>query len=241
MGEERRFNFISFNYTSALENCLGAIPDGIIQTRRVSTSTVNDTVRRVVHVHGTKSNAPIMGVCDSSQIANKELAANERFLECFVKPKINAAHRTNQDVEASMLISNSTIICVYGMALGATDKNWWNKVLIWLKGNSDRQLVIFDYDPEFSSASQFDWLEKEYAILDKLASYSNANEIDIEQLRPRIHIAVHKNIFAMNLARKQNQNKDAVTSELVSRIERLEEKTEFVPYVDENETLVLTK
>lgn len=88
------------------------------------------------------------------------------------------------------------------MSLGATDKNWWNEVLLWLKENSERQLVIFDYDPEFSNTSQFDWIEKEYSILDKLASYNNASEQDIEMLRPRIHIAVNKNIFEMDLRMK---------------------------------------
>lgn len=200
--EKRQFHFISFNYTCALENCLDTIPDRLVEIRKVGKSTIKDVVGKIIHVHGTERNVPIMGVGDSYQIANKELASNERFLRYFVKPKINAAHRTNQDVETSTLISNSTIICVYGMSLGATDKNWWNEVLLWLKENSERQLVIFDYDPEFSNTSQFDWIEKEYSILDKLASYNNASEQDIEMLRPRIHIAVNKNIFEMDLRMK---------------------------------------
>ena len=81
------------------------------------------------------------------------------------------------------------------------DKLWWGRVLTWLNGASERQLVIFDYDPDFVTASQFDWIDKEDAIIDRLAPYASDSKIDVEKLRPRIHIAVHKNIFEMNLRR----------------------------------------
>jgi len=215
--EERRFNFISFNYTSALENCLKTIPDGVIESRKYSSAILKDKIGRIVHVHGTKNDGPIMGVCDASQISNREFANNDRFLQTFVKPRINMVHRTNQDADASMLISSSTIICIYGMSLGATDKNWWSKILSWLNGSGERQLVIFDYDPDFSTTTQFDWIDKEYDILDKLSSYNEASNIDIEKLRPRIHIAVHKNIFAMDLTKQYTEIMDDSAFEIFSR------------------------
>ena len=92
------------------------------------------------------------------------------------------------------------------MALGATDKLWWGRVLTWLNGASDRQLVIFDYDPNFVTASQFDWIDKEDQIIDKLATYVTDSKLDVENLRPRIHIAVHKNIFEMNLRTNESKH-----------------------------------
>ena len=194
--EEHRYNFISFNYTNLLEKCLSTLPKGVVKAR---TTTTNDKVGSIVHVHGTSDDAPIMGVNDVSQIANKELAKDERFIRYIVKPMLNSVHRTDHDARATNLISSSQIICIYGMALGATDKLWWGRVLTWLNGASDRQLVIFDYDPDFVTASQFDWIDKEDAIIDRLAPYVSDSKIDVEKLRPRIHIAVHKNIFEMNL------------------------------------------
>ena len=204
-GEDRQFNFVSFNYTSLLESCLNTITDGIIESRKVGGTNPKDTIGKIVHVHGTRNNSPIMGVCDASQIANRELANNDRFLQYFVKPRINTMHRTRQDADASALISQSDIICIYGMALGATDKNWWKKILSWLNSGADHHLVIFDFDPNFSTTCQFDWIDKENSILDKLSCYAE-NTIDIEKLRPRIHIAVHKNIFAMDLTNQLSTN-----------------------------------
>lgn len=198
-GYAHTYNFITFNYTSALEKCLKTIPNGIVQTRKPGSSTLTDKTGKIVHVHGAIDNAPIMGVNDDSQIANKELAKDPRFVRYIVKPTLNALHRTNQDEEGAKIIANSQIICIYGMSLGATDKRWWERILRWLSGSAGRQLVIFDYDPEFNTSSQFDWIDKEDSIIDRLAGYVGDSQIDVEALRPRIHIAVHKNIFEKNL------------------------------------------
>lgn len=193
--EEHKYNFISFNYTDLLEKCLKCLPKGVVKVR----GSLNDKVGSIVYVHGTGKDAPIMGVNDTSQIANPELAKDERFIRYIVKPLLNAAHRTDHDAKASSLISSSQIICIYGMAIGETDRLWWGRVLTWLNGATDRQLVVFDYDPDFTTASQFDWIDKEDSIIDKLAKYCADSKIDVEKLRPRIHLAVHKNIFSMNL------------------------------------------
>ena len=198
-GHAHTYNFISFNYTSTLEKCLKTIPNGIVQTRKVGSATLTDRIGKTVHVHGAIDHAPIMGVNDDSQIANKELAKDPRFARYIVKPTLNSLHRTNQDRDAADLINGSQIICVYGMALGATDKCWWERVLQWLSASQGRQLVIFDYDPSFNTSSQFDWIDKEDSIIDKLAGYVKNVQIDVESLRSRIHIAVHKNIFEKSL------------------------------------------
>ena len=47
------------------------------------------------------------------------------------------------------------------------------------------------------------WLEKEDALIDKLSQYSTG--VDVEKLRSRIHIAVHKNIFEIDLAKQKRE------------------------------------
>ena len=99
------------------------------------------------------------------------------------------------------------------MALGETDKDWWKLVLTWLNNESNRQLVIFNYDEKYDTSSQFDFLEKEDAIIDKLSEFVAEEKINVESLRVRIHIAIHKNIFEMNLRKKEDDvlSKVAVT------------------------------
>lgn len=198
------FNFISFNYTNTLEKCLAVFPDGIFSKRNINGSEYLNKFERIVHIHGTKSNLPIMGVNDVSQIKNSELAKDNRFAKYIVKPLNIKANRTNNDKLAKDLIDNSQIVCIYGMSLGETDKNWWNVILKWLSVDSRHQLVIFSYDEKYTPSSHFDKLDKEDFIIDTLNSYAQLIKIDVETLRDQIHIAIHKNIFAINLRKDES-------------------------------------
>ena len=197
-GENHVYNFVNFNYTDILKKCLDTIPEKVVCRRKRGDTDKVDKIGTIIHVHGKNKLHPIIGVNDVSQIKNEELAKDSRFTKCIVKPSINEALRLGNDKKATNIINSSTIICVYGMSLGATDKKWWNMILSWLHGNSARQLVLFDYDNNYSTATQFGWIEKEDELVDKLSQYNSNNAINVENLRPRIHIAVHKNIFQMD-------------------------------------------
>lgn len=202
---ERVYNFINYNYTSVLSNALNTLSQNIVRKRKTARGDLNDKIGKIVNVHGKCNSNPIIGLNDVSQIANKELAKDERFTRLIVKPSLTQLLRQGNDTEATNLIKTSTIICVYGMSLGVTDKKWWDLILSWLNGNAERQLVIFDYDEEYTPSTQFEWLEKEDYFIDKLIKYNTNTSVDVEKLRPRIHLAIHKNIFALDLAEKSNK------------------------------------
>lgn len=75
--------------------------------------------------------------------------------------------------------------------------------------NTNKDLIIYDYDDKYSQKSQFSWPQKEDSIIDKLSELTKDTKIDVEQLRSRIHIAVHKNIFEMDLTKKDSQDEQA--------------------------------
>lgn len=197
------YNFVNFNYTYSLEKCLQTIPQRIICKRTYGGAEKVDKVGQIVHVHGKHNLYPLIGVNDVNQIANKELAKDEAFTRRILKPALNRFLRQGNDARATDLINQSTIICIYGMSLGKTDKKWWELLIKWLNGDRHRQLVIFDYDEKYTTSTQFAWLEKEESILAKLNEYNAEPKLEIEALRPRIHIAVHKNIFAIDLVSLQ--------------------------------------
>lgn len=213
--DNRIYNFINFNYTDILEKCLESFPDRLISKRTVNNFSYVDKLGQVVHIHGYKDKLPLMGVNDVSQIKNKELAEDKRFVRFIVKPLFNKANRTNYDKQAMNLISNSQIICIYGMALGETDKDWWKVVLTWLHNEGNRQLIIFSYDEKYDTSSQFDFLEKEDAVIDKFSEYVAEEKINVETLRARIHIAIHKNIFEMNLRKKEDDTLSEVAATIM--------------------------
>ena len=188
------YNFINFNYSNVLDRCLLTVENGVVKKRSVGGNEKKDIIKENVHVHGKYGVYPMMGVNDSSQISNKELAKDTEFISNFVKPLINERIRMGFHAKAKKLIDESTIICVYGMALGETDKIWWKNIVNWLVTNSTRHLVIFDYDEEYTMNSQFAWIKKENTYINKLGNLSG---VSVESVRSRIHLAVHKNIFSI--------------------------------------------
>ncbi len=188
------YYFINFNYSNVLDRCLKTIQDGVVKKRKVGNSELIDKIKDNVHVHGKYGVYPMMGVNDASQILNKELAKDSEFLSYFVKPNFNKRIRMRFQTNAQKIIDDSSIICVYGMALGETDKMWWKYIVDWLTKSSTRQLILFDYDPKYTMDSQFTWIRKEDSYIKKLADLSGYN---VESIRERIHLAVHKNIFSI--------------------------------------------
>lgn len=205
--ESHMYNFVNFNYTSLLSRVLQTIPQNIICKRKYNESSDRiDKIGKIIHVHGYCDMMPIIGVNDESQIANKELAKDARFTRYIIKPSMNQFLRQGHDRDATNVINSSTIICVYGMSLGATDRKWWDLLMRWLSENNNRQLVLFEYDDQYSPTTPYGWLEKEDVIMDKLISYNSHKGLIVENMRSRIHIAVHKNIFQMKLKIKKDDS-----------------------------------
>ena len=175
------------------------IPGKKVTVRKGETIELVDKIGEVVHVHGYVDRHPIIGLNDKEQIQNKELAEDRKFCRYIIKPTINSLIRQQFDQKATEIISSSNIICIYGMSLGATDKKWWDFILRWLKDGTNRQLVIFDYDDEYTSSTHFDLIEKEDDIIEKLNNYCNAGNVDAFTFRSRIHIAIHKNIIKQDV------------------------------------------
>lgn len=223
-GDNHVYNFVNFNYTDVLSNCLETIPDGIVKQRKYGSSDRTDKIGRIVHVHGKNDLYPIIGVNDASQIANQDLAKDKRFVESIVKPSMNQLLGYGNDTNAANLINDSTIICIYGMALGVTDQKWWDLLIRWLSNSSERQLIIFDYDNKYSTTTPFGWLDKVNGILDKFSQFNTNKSINVEDFRSRIHIAVHKNVFQMDLTAKD----DGENGTLMDRIAAIEKETKLV-------------
>lgn len=218
------YNFISFNYTQALDKCLEKVPNKEINKRKVSNTMYTDKVGKVIHVHGLCNQFPLMGVNDVDQINNYELANNPEFVKYLIKPSLNKLHRMGNASNASKMIDTSKIICIYGMSLGETDLVWWNKLVSWLNGATDRHLIVFEHDNHFLRSSQFGWIRKMDSLIDKLQSYNKNSGIRVESLRDRIHLSL-EDIFTYPLIAKESCEQIESFEHAVEKLEDKVEKT----------------
>lgn len=196
-----RFHFINFNYTRVLDRCLAiAAEEGVLERSKKEADGRGKKIAkkfgRVLHIHGTTRENPLLGVNDERQIANREAAFDEWFQRRFIKPLSNEAVRGGQDRDAIRCIKGSRIICIFGMSLGKTDGSWWWTVCNWLKGDGSRRLILFAGDDRSVSP------EKKQEILAQFfsaASLEKAKEAELWSLSRQIFVTSGKGLFDVPL------------------------------------------
>ncbi len=201
-------NFINFNYTDIFSKCLEV-------TKVNKTKELKYNIGNIINVHGKCDFYPIIGVNDISQIKNKTLANDPTFVSRIVKPTINQLLGYNNEIDARNIISRSAIIVIYGMSMGKTDALWWDTIVQWLNASPEFQLVLFDYDPDFQTTVPFDWIDKNETIKNKILSFNTQKNINTNALKDRIHIAVHKNIFEMDLMKEHRDLVDKAVNKMI--------------------------
>lgn len=182
------YSFITFNYTDALEKCLEAVED---QCMDEAWSKVGKTV---LHIHGTtKSKDMVLGVNDESQIADKEFRNNSLDRQRFIKEEI-IEHNGNANKEsARRIIDNSSIICIFGMSIGVTDKTWWQYLAEWLQKDKNRRLIIFAKDENANPISKYS-NDCEREIKDKFKYHGEVTNV-WREIEEQIYVKVNADIF----------------------------------------------
>lgn len=178
--------FISFNYTNALDQLINKIKgeQGKVHYGALRRWTAPSNV---YHIHGIKNKYPIIGLSDKSQIANVSFRENEEILDTLIKSKSIDVIRKNWYIDAKREITQSSIICIYGMSLGESDKLWWELILDWLSKSGKRQLFLYMYDKkEMSSISIREYRKYQNVVMEKIRKY--ACNGDISKISNQIHI-----------------------------------------------------
>lgn len=147
-----KLHLISMNYTDSLDQ----IAKGIREYPEKSQFLEIDA--EVLHPHGTLETGIILGVNDKSQIHNEDIKSSDGFSYLMIKEDIinnegneNCKISKEKGIEA---IDQSSIICLYGLSLGETDKFWWEKLGKWLQADSKHKLIVFDYITEDNQGTE---------------------------------------------------------------------------------------
>lgn len=197
---EAIYNFITFNYTNTVDNCVKILSNH-------SNKDIRLKIGRVVHVHGYIEDSMIMGVNDVSQILNKELSKNKNVIMELVKPEQNKNSQTTFDYQATNLINKSDIICTYGMSIGETDKKWWKIICDWLKQNANRKLVILKHEKKYSKRFTHNYRKYISPLKEKFLSFSGFEEAIKEKIRSQIYVGINHDVFGINLYELEKKEK----------------------------------
>lgn len=122
--------FVSFNYTDALEKILG------MKMGEAHEFTIEKTKGRemkvfvgdIVHAHGTLTDNYVFGVDEPKQIADEKVRAScgrkGGLLKALSAEKVGLQDRKR----ALSKLTNSEMIVTYGLSFGETDHSWWDAV-----------------------------------------------------------------------------------------------------------------
>lgn len=228
--EDREISFITFNYTNTLERILKVVPEGSLSTwKHISSVYGYKLNRNVLHVHGTTDRFPVLGVNDESQIANKELLNTAQFKEMLVKAENVRALGMLWHNQAEEQISNSRVVCILGMSLGATDAKWWRKLVQWLKADGNRHVILYWFEKNppngISTVKQLQAVDR---AKNKLLTYTeklSANEVS--SLKNRIHVVINTSKY-LRLEKKQKE-KEITLQEMTEIATVLNEAAKAVP------------
>lgn len=201
------FKFITFNYTSFLDKCIKTLSEAPLYFSH----TVNGIVRRIVdpqvlHVHGFLDLYPILGVNDESQFLNKELLKHYGVAESVIKDQSDRIAGEEWLDSATRLIEDSTVICIYGMSLGASDAYWWKTILTWLQGNAKNHLVVFQYlETGKDTTSFYKNATMKKNLIDSLFAVTRTETSNDEEYRNRIHVIYNtKSLLKVSFEKKKD-------------------------------------
>lgn len=189
------YRFIDFNYTAYLDK----IVDEAKKVKPFGKHIANggnyeDEIRIPVHVHGELYDELVLGVNDSSQIGDGKNEAPPQIADYLIKSHVNDKLGNQKIKQVQGIIDNSAYVCVFGMSLGITDKDWWCYLGKWLEKSPARRLVLFMYDDSGVIFSGSKRARKEDQVRSRFVKMIERPDIE-EQLSKQIVVVINSNIF----------------------------------------------
>lgn len=189
------YSIISFNYTSVLSRLFYEYAKSNNSFGKVDNRRVH-SLDSFCYAHGNLDGVIVSGVDNPDQITNSTLREIDDVLANIVKEKIQRELSTDFDSIAKRLISNASIICIYGMAMGSSDKRWWKIIADRLKANSNTALIIYSY--EFSKKNPHTPYSRYQIIQQEKEKFYTGAELSIDDqtiISERIFILKSQDVF----------------------------------------------
>ncbi len=202
-GGEFVYQFITFNYTRTIDDCLAAAQGVPLGSRLTDVGDFPNQLGRAVHVHGYTNKDMILGVNDESQLDNPHLLMDRVVFERdrIVKQKANRLFEEGTDELAHSVLRESDLVYIYGMSLGKTDKLWWQRLGALMASRPHVQVIIYAHDAPEDDLHYSRFLTFEHELRRRLLSYCGSVP---EDAMSRIHVTGF-NVFGQlkNVAARQ--------------------------------------
>lgn len=194
------YSFISFNYTDVLDRCLEKfrelMPDNFVQYHNHRKITLLHNIDDIIHIHGTTSRDMVLGVNDDAQIGNERFRKRNIYRKSLIKEEQNESLGNSKKSKASDIINDSTIICIFGMSIGKTDKMWWQSICRWLQSDAERRLVIYTFGSEKDEPTiKPNMRQKEEDVLRRLKQNADVYDDEWKQIEGQICVKIGAKIF----------------------------------------------
>lgn len=181
----QKYNFIVFNYTTILD---------YIDTERRDRGGAYNT--EITHIHGKIGSDIVLGIDNLDQLTDVPFSLTKKAERAFIKPHFNQEYDSARLKRAIEMIDNSDVICVYGMALGESDRMWIERLIRWLKSDQGNHLIYYAYSEKDYGGSYPDEImdeedEKKRELLTRICR----DWADIQQVFGQVHIPLGHNIF----------------------------------------------
>lgn len=140
------YNVVSFNYTKCFDALFSAKEGKELRYWVKGGTRYIARTGKIVHPHGTLEEGNLVfGVNDASQVENQVLLEDPRVFVDMIKGNACNACKSYQKDESVALIESADLIYVFGMSVGDSDREWWERIGQWLLGDSERLLILHKY------------------------------------------------------------------------------------------------
>lgn len=199
VSEEIKFNFICYNYTRTLDECISVMKKKkpIVGSHKYGSQSLNHTIGQLCHVHGTVEKEMVFGVNDETQILNLKLFDcddGDLYKNLLIKKQANESYKENTDEKAKKILTSSKIIYVYGMSIGDTDNLWWDRICTWLANDDTHHLILQKHGVPSKGVFPMKYQQFERNQRRKFLKHSQLEGEKRTNIESRIHIT-GENIF----------------------------------------------
>lgn len=216
------YRFITFNYTDVLDQIITIAKNHLnpFSKHHWKGNIKNDSLYLPLHINGSLDDGLIIGLDNATQIENPDLQNNSSLTDYMIKEKLNEELGEFNIKKAKDIITNSQIICIFGLSIGDTDNYWWKYLMEWLLKSGNNRLVLFVRDDSLV-ATNAATAKIRYRNQKRQSFITHNSSLSKEQkeiIKDRIIIVKNSNIFSFSEIELVSNKSDLYKNDILKYI-----------------------